>query len=112
MKIVRRKELIEVLVRWIDGAPEKTIHVWAEQRYSSNYKAEDEVTNEILARLDMMDINLTTVEDAHVFLASLRSSSVTQSMAVLERHDTDVDIDSRKAELSDVEFYSRFTQTD
>src|SRR5262245_32146318 len=94
-RIVTRKDLIEVLKKWQQGKIDpKQVHDWATARYSvSSWQQPDEVTNEVLSKLDMLDINLVISEDAAVFEKALSQSLSTEnSLALLEKHEQGINV--------------------
>src|SRR6478672_10026068 len=99
-KIVTREELRIIIRAWECGAyTPNEVHAWAEERYaSSHYEPEDEIANEVLAQLDMLAINLTTLEDVETFFAmlALPSSEVERASAILQRHMDEIGISERR----------------
>ena len=75
---VTRAELILLLKEWqADRLSAAEVHEWAEQRYlPADFEVDDDDASgsaaaEVLARLDMLDINLITVEDIPRLLGTL-----------------------------------------
>jgi hypothetical protein len=75
MADVTRSDLTTLLCGWRDGRISVThVHEWAEARYAvSEYEPADGVVNEILAILDMLDLDPLRTEDASALLAILGS---------------------------------------
>lgn len=62
---ITREQLDHLLSDWCAGRmTATTVHDWAVNRYAvSDFTPEDAIVNEVLARLDMLDANLTTADD-------------------------------------------------
>lgn len=88
-------------------APE--VHSWAEERYRA-WLMEDEVTNEILARLDLLNMNLITTEDIPAYLEALdvAPQAVDEAREILQRQEQSVDFDERVESLRADPFYSPY----
>jgi hypothetical protein len=78
--VVTRAELVSVLREWQAGRLSATeVHEWAEARYlPGRFETDDDedagsAAVEVLARLDMLDINLITVDDIPHYLELLSS---------------------------------------
>jgi hypothetical protein len=61
--------------------------------------------NEVLANLDMLNINLVTPEDIPTLLAALRADNFE---ALLSDHFATVDLASRRSQLAAIPLYARF----
>jgi hypothetical protein len=101
-----------MLQAWQEGrmAPGE-VHSWAEERYAAPaFEPEDEVANEILGCLDMLDINLTTVEDVPVLLEALDVSAgnVTAAQTLLSLHAEAIDVKARRRSLAGDPLYAPF----
>ena len=96
-----------MLTQWAFGnLTESQVHAWAEDRFcTSGYECESEAANEVLSRLDMMDMNLLTSEDIPVLLDALSSP---EYLSILEKHEQQVDISARRTVLRHVQLYSRY----
>lgn len=118
-KIIRRKDLKEKLLQWHEDqitAPE--LNGWAGGNYPNDdveYEDWDEaeeysVTNEVLAALDMMDMNLMTPEDIPAFLDFLETppASFEEGYNRLQQYLEQRDIKKRAAALVTDPFYERF----
>src|SRR2546430_9210523 len=99
MQIISREDLRSVLEGWQNGSLRpRDVQAWAEERYLvPDFEPEDEVTDEILAHLDILDINLTTLEDVPVFLKmlSLPLENTHEAIALLAQHGEATDIKER-----------------
>lgn len=85
---------------------ESQVHAWAESRFcTSIYETESEAANEVLARLDTMNMNLTTSEDIPVLIKALHSKNF---ISILTEHDKHTNIEDRKIKLRQISLYSRF----
>lgn len=71
--VIRRDEIIQILKKWLCGElAAREVHDWATDRYAvSGYEAEDEIVTEVLSALDILDINLTTVQDVPMLLEAV-----------------------------------------
>jgi hypothetical protein len=101
-----------VLRAWQAGdlGPEE-VHLWAEDRYAaSTFEPEDEIVNEVLAHLDILDINLTTLEDVPTFLRmlALPSEKTEEAIALLKEHGAALDLADRMRQYAQDPFYGRF----
>ncbi len=107
MSTVTTYDIQSILRKWaIDELNESEVHEWAEERYcTGNFEIESAAVNEVLARLDTMDMNLTTKEDIPVLLRALVSN---EFEAILNQHDKSIDIEMRKLKLKSVPLYSQF----
>ena len=89
------------------------VHAWAEARYAvQSFETEDEIVNEVLAALDLLDINLTTTDDIPTFLRVLEFSVANKEQAfeMLAEYAESIDLESRKARCSMDPFYARFAR--
>jgi len=105
--IVTAIEVQSILNKWAACELNETqVHDWAEARFcTSNYDTESEAVNEVLARLDTMDMNLTTTEDVPVLIEALFSIDF---VSILSQYDKNTDIEERKKKLKHIPLYSRF----
>lgn len=107
MSTITVLEIQSILHRWSTGElNESQVHEWAEERFcSSNFSVESAAANEVLARLDTMNMNLTTADDIPALLRALHS---VEFESVLIQYDKTIDIETRKHKLKSVPLYSRF----
>lgn len=107
MRAISVAEIEAKLKEWASGeidAP--ALHAWAEARYAvHDWKPESDSANEVLARLDMLNVNLTLREDVPVLIAALRAPNAS---AILEAHSATIDIAARRKQLAGVAFYAEF----
>ena len=98
--IIRRDEVIQILQKWLGGElSAKAVHDWAVDRHAvSSFEAEDEVVNEVLSALDMLDINLTTVQDVPALLeaVSLPVDHYDEVSKVLDHQWQSIPLDERR----------------
>ena len=119
-RIIKRDELARVLTDWQTGRMSSAdVLSWADALYPSDdvdyedWEGDDSVTNEILAALDMLDMNLALPEDAPIYLEFL-STPVGQFQgghAEFQRRLGEIDHDSRRESLRHVFPYSPFLQS-
>ena len=118
MKITR-EEVRSKLCDWRDGKiSAQEIFEWAGSLYpNTEYEYEDwegdesnSATNEVLAALDMMNINLNTPEDAEIFI-STPLGEFESGFALLQRRLNSIDYDLRRKTLRDDPFYAPFLST-
>ena len=111
-RTVTRAELRSMLQAWQEGrVTPGEVHSWAEDRYAAHaFEPEDEIANEILACLDMLDINLTTVEDVPVLLEALDVSAgnLTAAQTLLSLHAETIDVKKRRRSLAGDPLYAPF----
>ena len=107
MNVIKATEIQFVLNQWAKGElNESQVHAWAEDRYCTDaYCCESDAANEVLGRLDTMNINLVTSEDIPVLIKALFSPDFE---SILVTHDRQVDIAARKMALRSVSLYMRF----
>ncbi|MBI3805686.1 MAG: hypothetical protein HY282_18195 [Nitrospirae bacterium] len=109
---IRRKDIQKVLIGWQKGKlTAKEVHAWAEDRYAAyNWDPEDDVVNEVLGRLDLLNMTLTTPEDIPAFLQTLSYSSdcLQQAVEYLEGYESEVDIEQRKRACAHDPLYAPF----
>ena len=100
MHIVTRREVIQILRRWLAGdLSPGDVHDWAVNRYAAHtYEAEDDVVNEVLGRLDMLDVDLTVVNDIPAFLdvLSLPPDRSHEAGKILDQQWHSIDLDERR----------------
>ena len=120
-RIICRKDLKEKLLQWQKGQmTAHELHEWAEGNYlNDDVECEDwdeieehSVTNEVLAELDMMDMNLMTTEDVPAYLDFLETppASFEEGYKKLQQYLKQNDMKKRAAALSADPFYARFCQ--
>jgi hypothetical protein len=114
---VTRAELITLLKEWQDGRISATeVHEWAEARYRpGDFEVDDgeddasgSAAVEVLARLDMLDINLITVEDIPHYLELLHSPKgcLAESLEKFEAKQAAIDFRARENALATTEPYA------
>jgi hypothetical protein len=118
-RILKRDELAQMLREWQAGqvSTEQLLR-WANALDLSDevdfedWEGDDSVTNEVLAALDMLDMNLALPEDAPVYLAFLATPSgqFQSGYAEYQRALSAVDLVSRRKKLRGVPLYERFLQ--
>src|SRR5688572_10348010 len=78
-RLVSRGEIVDVLQRWQAGIlTAEHVHAWANEAYVpgamefDDYEDDDNsVALEVLASLDMLDLNFTVVDDVPIYLEFL-----------------------------------------
>jgi hypothetical protein len=119
-RIIKREELAQVLNDWQSGRMSSAeVLSWADALYPSDdvdyedWEEDNSVTNEILAALDMLDMNLALPEDVPIYLEFL-SSPVGQfktGHAKFQRQLDEIDYVSRRERLRHVFPYSSFLES-
>jgi len=106
--IVTRVALREVLEGWRhQELSHCEVHEWAEARYAvSAFDPEDDVTNEVLAALDMLDVNVTTEADIPYLLAALSAVSCEAASEILSS--MPFDLEQRRRQYRDDPVYGQF----
>ena len=114
-RIVTRAELITLLKEWQAGHVSATeVHEWAEERFiPGDFEVDDDDDSgsaavEVLARLDMLDINLITVEDIPDYLELLHSpkGALAEALKRFEAKRAAIDFPARQAALAATEPYA------
>jgi hypothetical protein len=119
--IIRRQDLKEKLLQWQEGQiTAHELNNWAGENYPNDdveYEDWDEaeeysVANEVLAALDMMDMNLMTPEDVPAYLDFLETppAMFDEGYKKLQKYLEQIDIKRRAAALVADSFYERFCQ--
>jgi hypothetical protein len=117
-EIITREQLRSLLIQWRNSAlSEKQLHEWAENKYQnhevdySDWENDDNsVTNEVLATLDMMDMNLMTKEDIKYYLDFLDTplGQFAAGLKKLEDNLKAINFTQRKKSLANNQFYEKF----
>jgi hypothetical protein len=117
-KIIKRDDVAKVLKAWQAGEMStREVYDWANRLYPCNYDAEDwegeeeqSVTNEVLAALDMLDMNLTLPEDVSIYLDFLDTpkGDFASGYAAFEQRLRAIDYATRKKRLKDGPLYTPF----
>jgi hypothetical protein len=103
---VTREELKNILLDWqADALGALAVLEWAEERADLGIK--DKVVTEILNSLDILHLNLITVEDIPAFLRALDTptESAHEGLDILKKHDESVDWEARKEKYKGHPFY-------
>ncbi len=105
-----RTDIASILVQWKTGMlTNAQVHDWATDRYAvAAWDPEDGAVNEVLARLDMMDMNLVTAEDVAGLLAALGERTAEGAARSMDAYQDTVDLAARKRRLVDDPLYARF----
>ena len=112
---ITRGEVRAVLQAWQrDELTARKVHDWAEDRYAASaFEPEDEVVNEVLAKLDTLDMNLTTTADVPALLTALEQppAEMQDTIAALERYFDSVNIAARIIQCAADPLYAPFCVT-
>lgn len=112
---VTRAELIALLKEWQVGrVSAREVQEWAEARYlPGDFKVDDDDDSgsaavEVLARLDMLDINLITVDDIPHYLELLHAptGAFVEALKRFEAKQAAIDFRARQDALSATEPYA------
>ena len=110
--MITRDELRTLLADWQSGKRTSgEVHDWAGARYAvAAWECEDDVTNEVLAALDVLDMNLLTRYDAPVLQAMLQllPGQAARAAELLDAHSQEVNLDERKKSLASEATYAPF----
>jgi hypothetical protein len=115
--ILKREEVAQKLRDWHAGRlPSEDLLHWADRLYPSDdvdyedWEGDDSVTNEVLAALDMLDMNLALPEDAAIYLDFL-STPAGQFQAGYARYREaleKIDHTTRRRTLKNVPLYAAY----
>jgi hypothetical protein len=118
-RILKRDEVSQKLRDWHSGQiSSEDILRWADALYPADdvdyedWEGDDSVTNEVVAALDMLDMNLALPEDAPIYLQFLATplgefqSGYKRYKQALDR----IDYDSRRTSLKNTLPYAPFLQ--
>jgi len=105
---ITRAEVREVLGQWqSQELSHARVHEWATARHATTaFECDDEVTNEILAALDNLDVNVTTEADIPYLLKALDCTSADEASSILAS--MPFDREERRLRYSDDPVYSPF----
>ena len=110
--VLTRNDLRTVLEKWQSGKMTPgEVHEWAEARYAVHgWECEDDVANEVLAALDVLDMNLLVRDDVPVLQAmlDLPPGQATRAAELLDAHFEQVSLDSRRKSLANEPTYAPF----
>jgi hypothetical protein len=119
MKIIKRKDIEQILLNW-SGNILSTNEVldWADNRYPfENVDYEDwegdppkSVSNEILAHLDSLEMNLVTKDDIPAMIRFLETpiGDFERGFKKWCDYNSSIDIRKRIKELQGIPFYEKF----
>ena len=109
-QVLFRTDVSSILSQWKAGLlTALQVHDWATDRFATDaWDPEDGAVNEVLARLDMMDMNLVTEEDVPVLLAALGETTAAAAADIVDAYQDTIDLAARQRKLVDVPQYSRF----
>ena len=109
---ITREQLDHLLSDWCAGRmTATTVHDWAVNRYAvSDFTPEDAIVNEVLARLDMLDANLTTADDVPALrrLLASRPHSLAEAVSRYEEYLESVDFGERRRRLANEPMYAPY----
>lgn len=106
-----REELIKTLRDWQNGTlTASQVHEWGENHFPYSGEPHDEVTNEVLQRLDILDMNLLIAEDAPMLLDVLANATTgaEADQMIDAYYKSNVNIEARKRQLASDPLYAPF----
>ena len=105
---IRRADVREVLGQWLRRELcHARVHEWATARYAvAAFECDDEVTNQVLAALDKLDVNVTTEVDIPYLLEALDAVSGDEASSILMS--MPYDREGRRQRFSNDPVYGRF----
>jgi hypothetical protein len=110
--LITRDDLRSLLTAWHAGSHSAAdVHSWAEARFAVDaWECEDDVANEVLAQLDMLDMNLVTRDDVPALLAMLDvpSGQGAGASQQFEARISSSDLERRKKQLATDPTYAPF----
>jgi hypothetical protein len=109
MEIVTANHICSVLEAWAEGSmSEADVHAWAEDRYAvSTYEPETDGVNEVLAKLDQMNMNLLMRYDVPLLREALMAQN---PQDLFDKIYVEVPVAERKMLLRNNSFYRAFCQ--
>jgi len=117
MEVIKRVDIIKKLDAWRD-ARESTLslHMWADKMHMSSelifedMEGENSVSQEVLAELSMLDMNLLIQGDIPIFKAFLNSSvgQFEESYVKFVSDLQNIDHEQRKRKLKNTEPYVKY----
>ena len=109
-RTLSRADVSSIFSQWkADLLTNAQVHDWAADRFAvAAWDPEDGAVNEVLSRLDTMDMNLVTVQDAAILLAALGKGTAEDAARAMDAYRDTVDLAARKRHLSADPFYARF----
>ena len=116
-EIISREQLKDLLTKWRnDELTEDRLHDWAENMYLndgvdySDWEEDNSVTNEVLAALDQMDMNLMTKDDIEPYMKFLDTplGQFNQGYRELDDYLKSIAYSERKRTLARNPFYKIF----
>lgn len=119
MKTITRKDVMQILQSWNQGEiSAEAVQNWAGERYATDkydcadWESEDgfSVTSEVLAHLDMLDMNLLVQDDIPAYLEFLSApvGDFDNGFATLKKYLESVDLEKRKRQLKEIFPYAPF----
>ena len=106
--VITRAALSHLLEQWRrHEVTHGQVHAWAEARYAvSAYTPEDEVANEVLAALDILDMNITTDAEVPYLLAALQAADADEAARILQS--IPFDLEARRKQCGSDPVYGPF----
>lgn len=85
-QVVTRKDLETILCNWEQGVlSSRQVYDWANDRFcTSDWETDCDVSNEVLALLDTLNINLVVPADIPILRMALEAATLEDACAVLE----------------------------
>ena|ERR1041384_2329586 len=119
-RIITREDVARKLTDWAAGrVSSEEIFAWADKlypfddvEYTDWENDENSITNEVLAALEMVDMNLVLPEDVPMYLEFLSTPAgqFQTGYARLQQRLAKIDFERRRKQLRDVQPYARILQ--
>jgi hypothetical protein len=119
IQIIKREDVARALTEWSSGRMTSAeVLSWADSLYPSDdvdyedWEGDNSVTKEVIAALDMLDMNLALPEDAPIYLQFLSTPAgeFAPGYAEFSRKLDAIDYDRRRVELRGIMPYAPFLQ--
>lgn len=114
---VTRKVIIDTLIKWSEGEVDhNVVFDWANSLYLNegvtleDWEGDDSVSNEVLAYLDTLDMNLVVKDDIPALLEFLgtRSGGFKEGYIKWQSYKDSIDFNERKSRLGREPLYRPF----
>ena len=117
--MITRKELVEILNKWANGElSELQVWQWGENAQARSASGEDtcecELVRDLVSLIATLPYEMLVLKDVPVFLDALANplDETDLSINLLWNHMDTVDVDTRRIQYGEHEFYGKFLEAD